>query len=353
MRATVVLPVPGGPEKTRCRDIGGMGSPACCRRCASRLRSTSEVSCRLTESRPISACSPRSGPCTGSSPAVPRQASCGRRSPPVWAASGALGPVVAADQVVRGDPRVGDALTQAGALVVDHLAVGQGDRFGAVHPQPVAAVCPTACTRSSWTVPCRPGARRAGGFLGRHRVAVRVPSSSTVKPSPPAEVTSLSRNVPCPRPPTDTPAFADPRTVTEEKRGWASSRMRMPVSPLPLISESSICPNPRPVDMMPCPLTSVTVTRRSTGSADPSILHSGAAALAHGQAVQFRSTAFGEDDRSRAAVADRQFGEDGTGRPGHHQPVEAGAGDVARGERAPGVSAARCRCQWSSPCGSW
>ena len=44
-RATVVLPVPGGPAKTRCRLIGGAGMPSWARRWVSLPRLTRVLTC--------------------------------------------------------------------------------------------------------------------------------------------------------------------------------------------------------------------------------------------------------------------------------------------------------------------
>src|SRR5579884_1540313 len=80
-RATVVLPVPGLPRKTRCCVVATSGSPASFRRACTRRNATSARTCSLTDSRPGSESSSAISSSSGRSGSGRRSASRSSSSP--------------------------------------------------------------------------------------------------------------------------------------------------------------------------------------------------------------------------------------------------------------------------------
>src|SRR3954447_1254694 len=85
-RATVVLPVPGLPRKTRCCVVATSGSPASLRRACTRRNATSARTCSFTDSRPGSASSSASSSSSGRGGSCRRSTSRSSSSP-IWARS--------------------------------------------------------------------------------------------------------------------------------------------------------------------------------------------------------------------------------------------------------------------------
>src|SRR5579884_579007 len=173
-RATVVLPVPGLPRKTRCCVVATSGSPASLRRACTRRKATSARTCSLTDSSPGSASSSSSSSSSGRAGSCRRSASMSSSSPICvrsWSPSAfsdssgfgtawtvPVGPVLALSQ----DTARGDEGSAAPARAIVNEVNGSGGERPDDDGEPAASCAPPARARAAARDPLARRHRRPG-----------------------------------------------------------------------------------------------------------------------------------------------------------------------------------------------
>ncbi len=263
-RATVVLPVPGGPEKTRWRLTWATGMPSWARRWLSWFRLTRLRTWLLTSARPTRDSSSSRGPsgpflaASGPPPAT----SGGRVSPQ---ASGTALPALLRPSIVRRSlSRVCRSPAPRLSRTVQSATV-TGSALSIRIPSPTL---PMTCEEVR--VAREPLARRtpwAPQSVMWTRRTESSPPLSTVMP--PAEANSIaqSRTVPRPSVPTETVVSSAALMTVSRMSGLPPEAIRTAEPPARSISQCSSRPRPSSATSTPLPPGEVIRTRRSSGSA--------------------------------------------------------------------------------------